>query len=240
MAAARLVNVPELRAVAVAVAVAAALVAIPAPARADMACFSGPMEPTLIASAHRRIAGTGGMIVGSRTKLPDWRFRDMNRTVRPRVVQLAPGLAIYHPPPLPGTDVVLEDLDHGVIARAERALTIGDPPPPPKVESITVTTTGGDRRTVLAALASEPPSEAVVAITSRVEGGKLVPMAWTRLNGQPRAVVLWHTPFGCDETIPTAIEPKPGDKVVITWVDETGRLSEASNTVVVSGAPRRK
>lgn len=211
--------------------VVATLAALAPIAEAKRVCLSGMMRPQIIAAPSAKIAGSGGVIVASGTKLPDWRFRDLNRVVRARVVTIAPGLAIYHPPPLAALDVVLENDVHAVVAVTQRALTVDATAAAPRVRSITKATS---RRAVLTELADSVPEHALIVIVSRVTGDAVVPLAWTRVwKGQPLTIDLWHTPAGCEQTIEGAIEPKVGDKIVLQWVDDAGRLSEPSTAVGV-------
>ncbi len=203
------------------------------PAHAEMMCLSGPMAPQAIPSARNQVAGSGGVIIASGTQLPDWRFRALNRVVRAHVITIAPGLAIYHPPPLPGTDVTLEDQNHRVILRSERALTIEVPPGPPQVQSIR-TSPDPDRRAVLAQLAEKPPAHAALVIVSRERGDQRVPLAWAPIPGDRSLnLVLWHTPGSCEEYVDTWVEPVLGDRVVLSWVDDAGRISEPSKTIEI-------
>lgn len=219
---------------------AIALCAAATPAHAERMCMQGPMDPTHLASGRNVIAGSGGVIVAAGEKFPDWRFRNGNKVVRPHVVTVAPGLAIYHPPPTPGVEVILENLQHDVLTVKKRAFSIEPPPGPPVIESIT-STTAQKRTTVMAKLADKPAETALIAIVSRVEGDKLVPLTWAMVRGkQPLAFTLWHTPYTCEQTVTGSIEPKPGERVVVTWLDDAGRLSEPSKPIVIAGAPLKK
>jgi hypothetical protein len=220
--------------------IALALCAAAAPAHAERMCIQGPLDPTPLTSGRNVIAGSGGVIIAAGEKLPDWRFRNMNKVVRPHVVIVAPGLAIYHPPPTPGDDVVLEDLDQNVKTTKKRAFSIEPPPAAPVIKSITSGIVQ-QRTTVTLELADKPGESAFVAIVSRVERDKLVPLTWAMLRGpQPLAIVLWHTPYTCEQTVTASIQPKAGDRVVVSWLDDAGRLSEPSKPIVISGASSRK
>lgn len=219
----------------------AVIVMLATAAEAKRVCFSGPIRQHVIVGASSRIAGSGGAIVASGIEpLPDWRFRDLNRIVRAHVVRIAPGLAIYHPPPLAGIDVVLEDREHQAQLRTERALTVEEPPAPPLVRSIEATDVSG-RRTVAAELGQQVPEHALIVIISRVERDRLVPLSWALVSGGSLdPMVLWHTPYGCDATVETWVEPKAGERVVLSWVDDAGRVSEPSKPIVISGASKGK
>jgi hypothetical protein len=214
-----------------------AVLATAAPAHAVPRCDMGPLPPQVSHGDRPQIAGSGGVIVASGGELPDWRFRIVNRLVRPLVVHLAPGLAIYHPPPpLGGIDVLLENADHEMVDRSELALTLGPGLDAPRVRSIT---TGTERSVMLAVEAL--PKTAVIAVLSRVEGSALVPLSWSFVRfTDPGSITIWHVPSACEPTIPGLIEPKAGMRVVVTWVDELGRISEPSKPSVITGGSKGK
>ena len=198
-------------------------------ARADR-CESGPMSARPLNKPGARIAGSGGIIVGG-DKLPDWRVRVLNKVVRPDVVTLAPGLAIYHPPPMPGDEIVIEDAQHQLRARATRAFTVDPLLAAPQVASIT--TTGGDYALVVAKLASAAPKGARAVIVSKLDGDRVTPLAWTFVWEAADSLQVFRHPGGCSEYVTSWIEPKRGDRVVLAWVDDTGRVSEASSPIVI-------
>ena len=218
--------------------VVATLGALATSADAKRVCFTGPMRPQVIASPRATIAGSGGVIVATGTKFPDWRFRDLNRNVRAHVVTIAPGLAIYHPPPLASLEVILENDAHGVLRRTERALTVEATAPAPRIRSITTGAPSASQRAVMADLEDKVPAHSLILIASRASGDSLVPLTWVRVGaGQSATVLLWHTPRTCEQTIEGAVEPKVGDKIVLQWVDDAGRLSEPSTPVTVAATP---
>ena len=213
-----------------------ALLAAPADARR---CFSGPMIARPLIGQKPRMSGAGGMIVVG-DKLPDWRFRVLNRIVRPDVVVLAPGLAIYHPPPLPGDEVVLEDTEHQLIARASRVFSIEPVLDPPAATGVASTTSGGRWVQVTATFPGKVPPTARVLIASRVDGARTVPIAWAFAGPGSTQVTVWHSPYGCDENITAWVQPKVGERVVLAWVDDAGRVSEPSRPIVISEGPKRR
>lgn len=222
-----------------ALVVVAMLAALAPNALAKRACFSGPMRPQVIAMPRAKIAGSGGVIVASGSKLPDWRFRDLNRIARPHIVPIAPGLAIYHPPPLAGIEVVLENETHGVIARTERALKIEPTVAAPHVRSIVSGGAAINQRGVRVDVDDSIPYHAVIAVVSRVSKDALEPLTWVRVRaGTAGSIEVWHPPRACEETIKGAIEPKAGDTLVVQWVDDAGRLSEPSPAVPLTVADR--
>ncbi|MBL9017853.1 MAG: hypothetical protein JNL83_26945 [Myxococcales bacterium] len=209
-----------------------------ADARAER-CFGGPMTPRPIIRAEGRVSGAGGIIVIG-DSMPGWRFRAINESVRPDVEVLAPGLAIFHPPPLPGDDIVLEDTDHRVIARATRVFTIEPPLAAPTVTKVVSQTAYGTYTFVTATLTGAAPKTARALIVSRVERDRVVPLSWGTVLGEPTDIQVWHSPRGCDETITGWLQPRRGDRVVLRWVDDAGRVSEPSKPLVISEAPPRK
>lgn len=206
-------------------------------ARAEM-CFSGPMFPRPVTSQKSRVAGSGGMIVVG-DKLPDWRFRVLNKIVRPRVVVLAPGLAIYHPPPLPGDEVVLEDTDHQLMARAQRVFSIEAPLEPPAPAKVTSTNRGRYTQ-VIASFPRKIPAAARVLVVTRVDAPRAAPIAWAFVAPSASEATVWHSPYGCDEHVTGWLEPKVGYRVVLTWVDDAGRVSEPSKPLTISAASKGK
>jgi hypothetical protein len=201
-------------------------------------CFGGPLPARPVIGQKPRIAGSGGMIVTG-DQLPDWRFRKINETVRPHVVTLAPGLAIYHPPPLPGDIVELENTDRQLIARARRAFTVEPPLAPPTVSKVVANITGRYGY-VTASIAGTVPESARVAIISRVERTRTVPLSWALVNPGQTDVLIWRARYSCDHYVSTWVQPKVGERVVLTWVDDAGRVSEPSKPLTISGPPRGK
>jgi hypothetical protein len=216
-----------------------AVLAASVPARAEMMCDSGPMPPQGV-STQTKVAGSGGVIVAGNT-LPDWRFRDINRVVRPRVTKVAPGLAIYHPPPVADPDLTLEDTSHGARVRKPRALKADPALPAPKLERVTYRENGQARGVVTAELAERSPKTAVILVIVRVDGTKRTPMSWARVRADGTAAFpVWHTPYTCEPRIDATIAPKPGETVEVMWLDESGRISEPSNAVAIVRAKEPK
>ncbi len=216
------------------------LLAVSVPAHAEMMCESGPMPPQGVFT-QTKVAGSGGVIVAGNT-LPDWRFRDLNRIVRPRVTNVAPGLAIYHPPPLADPDITLEDTDHAARVRKVRALKADPSIAAPALNRVVFGEDRSSNRTfVTAELSTGAPKAAVVAVIVRVDGARRIPMSWTlvRPNGG-LSLSIWHTPFSCEQHVDALIQPKLGETVELVWLDESGRISEPSNAVTIVRAKEPK
>lgn len=209
------------------IVVAGVIAALAPAAEARRVCFRGPMRPQVL-NPSVEIAGSGGLIVGTGAKFPDWRFRDLNRIVRAHVVKVAPGLAIYHPPPLAGISVVLENESHGILARTERALTVDPVAKAPRVRALFAMAPAANRPPVLAELESPIPAHTLLVIASRRVGDALVPLTWSRVSAGQSTLTVWRSPGGCEETIPDSVQPLVGDKIVLQWVDDAGRISEPS------------
>ena len=212
------------------------------PAYAEMMCMSGPMAPHAISVANDEgVAGSGGVIVASGEALPAWRFRDVNRVASPRVIVLAPGLGLYQPPPTVGPELVLEDVAQRVVHVTKRALQVQPAREPPRLEKVTAVMTTKDqpRASTTILLDKDPPPGLRLVVISKLVGGREVPMSWVEINGSARrAIEVFHTPWGCEQTIPSAIEPRPGDRVSVRWIDAAGRISEPSNAVTIASARR--
>jgi hypothetical protein len=188
-----------------------------------------------------KVAGSGGVIVAGNT-LPDWRFRDLNRVVRPRVTRVAPGLAIYHPPPVADPEITLEDKDHAARVRKVRALKADPLLPAPALKRVVF---GEDRRSnrsyVNVELSEGTPKTAVIAVITRVDGAKRIPLSWTLARGSGALTLpIWHTPFTCELHVDSLIQPKLGETVEVMWLDDSGRLSEPSNAVTIVRAKEPK
>ena len=193
-------------------------------------------------TAQTKVAGSGGVIVAGNA-LPDWRFRDLNRVVRPRVTQVAPGLAIYHPPPVADPEITLEDTNHAARVRKLRALEADPALPAPVIKRVTFEDDRQvNRASVMVELAEDRiPKGAVIAVMTRVDGAKRTPMAWTHVRGDvPPKFQIWHTPFTCEPRIDAVIPPKPGEAVEVTWLDTSGRISDPSNAVTIVRAKAAK
>jgi hypothetical protein len=215
------------------------VLALSVPAHAEMMCESGPM-PAQGVGAQTKVAGSGGVIVAG-AKLPDWRFRDVNRVVRPRVTHVAPGLAIYHPPPVADPEITLEDTDHAARVRKTRALEADPSLPAPTIKRVTFADNRNVRAFVTVELEGTVPKGAVIAVIARVDGEKRIPMSWTHVRADaPTAFQIWHTPFTCEPKIDSLIPPKPGETVEVTWLDSSGRISEPSKAVTIGRAKEPK
>lgn len=216
-----------------------ALLASATPTRAEMRCEDGPLPPQGIGN-QTKVAGSGGVIVAGNT-LPDWRFRDVNRIVRARVTTVAPGLAIYHPPPLADRAITLEDTAHAARVRTTRVFEADPPLAVPRVRSVTsVGTVTMLRKAVTVEFATAVPEGAVVAVITRVDGAKRVGLSWVEVHEGLSAVPIWHSPRSCETHVESWIQPQPGDVVDVQWIDASGRLSEPSEpvTVVRANAPK--
>ena len=217
---------------------ALAIIALLASAAHAKPCAGGPMFARAILGAKPRVSGSGGLIVVG-DKLPDWRFRALDKLVRPDVRVLAPGLAIYHPLPQPGDEVVLETTDQNQVARAQRVFSIEPPIGPPAVARIS-SESNGTYTYVTAALSAAAPATARIVIVSRVVGKRTVPIAWRFASSGAGVLTLWQSPGGCSETISGWVQPEVGERVVLAWVDDAGRVSEPSKPIVISEGSKRK
>ncbi len=216
-----------------------ALVAVASPAHAEMMCEQGPLRQQGFFN-QTKVAGSGGVIVAGNT-LPDWRFRDLNRVVRPRVTTVAPGLAIYHPPPLADADVTLEDTNHGARVRKQRVLKADPPLGAPAVKSIAFTENVKARQSsAMVYFTDAIPKGALIAVISRIDGAKRIPLAWSQVQVGATSVKIWHTPFACEQSVSSMVPPKPGEAIEVLWVDDLGRVSGPSKALTVARAKTPK
>lgn len=219
-------------------AIVLGVLALAAPARAEMVCEGGPLPPQTL-DGQIRAAGSGGVIIAA-NELPDWRFRDINRLLRPHVEVVAPGLAIYHPPPVADPELALEDATQVVRARLPRALVAERPLDPPALKRVVfIHEPRAERTMVLAEVTGKVPEGAIGVVVSRVVGAERVAMAWNTVRTGAADFALWHSPTVCQPRVASLIMPTVGETVEIRWLDASGRLSEPSRTLTVARAPAK-
>lgn len=156
---------------------------------------------------------------------PAWR---VNATV-PTIDTLAPGLAVYRIPAASKGWARLTDHEGNVVGEA----TVGHraPPPRPAAKSIVRATNVGRRTSTTVTVAMDSVPSGVVALVVATPAGK--PLTW----GRAGASVIAFANGSCTGSIPGTTAPEAGDKVTLHWVDEAGRLSAASDPLVVKVSP---
>ncbi len=216
-------------------AIVLGVLALAAPARAEMVCEGGPLLPQVM-PGQLRAAGSGGVIVTA-SELPDWRFRDVNRVLRPQVEVIAPGLAIYHPPPVADPELALVDAEHLVRLRMPRALVATAPLDPPAVQRVVVTREPrGERIQVVVEMSGKVPVGAIGAVISRVSGAQRTAMSWASVRAGSESFPVWHTPYVCEQRVASLVTPEVGQTVEIRWLDASGRVSEPGTALTIGRA----
>lgn len=235
-----------------------AAIAAMAPARSAAAdCAPASLAHQVLSHGGDELPASGGVLVGWTTSNDwkqgaarvdpaghaDWRFLVGKRKVRPRLEQLAPGLAVYRPARVTGSKpqkMILIDgkggklltLKAGSKKRAFRADA-------PAVKSITMTRQlqrRGEHVEALAELDGAVPAEAVALIVYDDAGAAI---SWVNVRGATATSLLVYTsPGGCGVNPPGMTAPAAGTSVTLAWVDTFGRVSKRSAAVsVVDKAP---
>ena len=203
---------------------------------ADAKCAMTELIPSLITDKAATVPGDGGVLVGYTTEvgrdeaapadpsLPGWKF-----SVEVDHATLAPGLTVYRPKS--GAAVAISDAKGKAIARFKRAgaaTTMVLPPPMPKTLVITASRSGrGMRRQLTATLSVPAPDTAVAVILYSTKDGKA--LSFGRITTvHPTAVVPWSDPSRCSFNPPGTAPPSTGDKLVLAYVDQYGRIGATS------------
>ena len=205
------------------------------------------------------IAPGGGVIVGllhpgvgttSHASAIDkrWRFQDVNQLVEPTIVDIAPGLAVYTLPPTGGPQLALLDGDGAEVAKVVR----GQASPALKAPVLTAFTY--ETRTAVArrgagtsitgtADIAEIPADAAVLVVYEVTKQGTVARSWHPLAGvsrdaKPAKVTAYQSGGRCNPTIAGIAPVAQGAKVVVAWLDTSGRLSPMSRPVTARRVQR--
>lgn len=222
-------------------------------------CARVLLAPQLITHTADPIPAGGGVLIGFTETTDgsaeafaghdpamnaDWTLVVGKRKTRPRVEQLAPGLAVYRPGTLRGTrptQLVLRDGKGAKVgafsasARADAASL-----PPPTVKRITATSVaqnkGRWRGTVTTAIAEvdQIPDRAAALIVYRQDAGNTTALTWARVAvGSTPTIEVYASPGKCGSEPDGLTAPAPGETVVLAWVDQFGRRSPLSTATIV-------
>jgi hypothetical protein len=217
------------------------------------------LAPQLITHAADPIPAGGGVLIGFTETTDataeafighdpamntDWTLTVGKRKTRPRVEQLAPGLAVYRPGTLRGTrptPLVLRDgkgAKLGVFSASARADAASLPAP--TVKRITSTAVAQNKgrwqATVTTTIAEvdQIPARAAALIVYRQGAGNTTPLTWARVAvGSTPTLEIYESPGKCGTEPEGLAAPAPGETVVLAWVDQFGRRSPLSATAVV-------
>ncbi|MBK7074468.1 MAG: hypothetical protein IPH44_19440 [Myxococcales bacterium] len=222
-------------------------------------CARVLLAPQLITHAADPIPAGGGVLIGFTETTDDsaetfaghdpamnadWTLVVGKRKTRPRLEQLAPGLAVYRPGALRGTrptQVVLRD-GKGAKVGAFSASSRADAAslPAPSVKRVTSTAVAQDkgrwRGTVTTTVVEvdQIPDRAAALIAYRQDGNNTTALTWARVAvGSSPAIEIYASPGKCGTEPEGLTAPAPGVTVVLAWVDQFGRRSPLSTPSVV-------
>jgi hypothetical protein len=218
---------------------------------------------------HAQIAPGGGVVVGlirggfhtnSATSAVDkaWRFRDVNKLVEPAVQDIAPGLAVYTLPATGSPELALLDGDGTeIVAKVLRASKVTPVLAAPPLVSITYETHSASlgRRgiqtytTGIADIGPDIPEGAAALIVYEVTKTGNVARSWASTMGVVREeasktkttkVSVYQSGTRCNPSLPGITAIAAGAKVVVAWLDTSGRLSPVSKPVTARATSVRK
>jgi hypothetical protein len=204
----------------------------------------------VLTAADSTIAGGGGVLVGVATEFggtmsgaengvnPSWRFTDGSKEVTPILVTLAPGLVVYQAPA--GVTGALSLVDGKTsLVKVKVTTDKGDLLGAPNVSAVKLAKIpeprGGFHLQLNATFKKAAPEGAVAVVVLGVTKKKSVGRSWARVTGDLQQQVA-GTSGRCDPGIEGEIVSKAGDKVVLAWVDASGRLGKPSKPLAVSNA----
>jgi hypothetical protein len=213
---------------------------------------AGPCRISLLAPHAITIGGTelppdGGVLVGMLADMGNdvnsptaldrtrWKFVDGATSTAPVVRTIAPGLAVFEPPP--GSNPLTLTVENN------RKLTFKRGAAKPALGAPTVTgivndvSPGGPRQspttTITVKLTGARPDSAVAMIV--FDG--TTPVTWaTAFNyqGPTGQLQVFRTAGRCETQIPGSSAPASGTKVTVAWVDAAGRIGAKSKVVTVA------
>jgi len=210
-----------------------------------------PIETsTVITPGGGALAADGGIVVGATTTfdaalkvgVPDainktWRFSDGTKQYEPVMTTIAPGLVVYRPPA--GVTGALTLVD-GKMELNKATFTTDKPaqlaaPVAQTVRQVTVPERyGGTSLKLRAKFKAKPPEGVRALVVFGVTKAGNVARSWTEVDADATEHQVAGTTGRCDPGITGEIMSKPGDKIVLAWVDAHGRLSKLSKPIVVT------
>ena len=203
-----------------------------------------PIPGSFVLTINQTIENGGGIVVESRGK-PEtdaaFQYRDVNKLLRPTIRVIAPGLAVHELLAASGPNLDVVNQAGDAITSVRRATGPGLPLlDAPKLKSLVWKKTEYPGRRpfthigVTAMFAGTVPPQALALVMYRLDrSGKTgkTPLSWGLASGD-RAEV-YRNPGMCE--LPRAfIEPAVGERVVVAWLDKSGRLSPTSAPITVS------
>lgn len=219
------------------------LAALLSPVPAEALCARPVMQPVVMTPDVT--TSDGGIVVGTEAGFesqrkdkgeatqPTWTIKTKSGSVKPKLVELAPGLVVYQLPDkvdggelFDGTKVIAK------LARAKGPSSKLAAPAPTKLTYQEWPSPRGNSQKT-AALFSAIPADAIALIVVDAATNK------PRSYGLVGAGVLEVTVYGrgrCS-ALPNGTSPTvASDKVILRWVDKTGAVSADSKPIVVTKA----
>jgi len=214
-------------------------------------CARITLEAQVLTHGGDVIPGGGGVLVGYSLSTDydatpkggdpayrdDWRFLVKKRKVKPKIEQLAPGLAVLRPGAIKGSktiSVALRDAKGGRVgtfkARSRKAAFTAAAP---GVKDLTLTVSSGmrwgDEITATATLDAAPPADAVALIMYLGDKDDSPAISWVNVKGSTAtSVVLFQSRSHCGGNPEGMSAPRAADLVSFVWVDQFGRKSARS------------
>jgi hypothetical protein len=225
----------------------AAVFAAATPLSAEVAagdCASSGLGPRVLnAKTAAIVDGEGGLVVGALdmggTKLESgdvsvqktWQFNLRGKKATPKIETLAPGLSVYHVPPL-DAPVELVDDKGAVLGALGKGIKVPRMEAP-KVKGIAHESGTGRRYHVQVGVTLDGVAPAgVVALVLADASGK--PRSWTKVD--PKARTLYPFSVHSCVIVPSGTVPSTaGDRIVLYWIDAAGRKSEATKVLTIRG-----
>lgn len=193
------------------------------------------------------VSPEGGIVIGELPTMindtkptPDrssWKVRVKGKEVTAKVDPIAPGLVVYRPPAGATTYEVMNAKNkraaQGKLAKGTAAALLDAP----RVTAVVSGESHGRHPSVFVNVEIEgvPPKTAIALVLSKAKGAAL---SWGQVSPEASVVNVYSTGGGCVSKFSDGtVVAQPGELVVAFWVDELGRRSRVSPTVVVDKAP---
>ncbi len=222
-----------------------ALVISSSPAAAK--CARSGLRPVVLTPKVEVPADGGGIVVGTEAVSWDqidegeapasrWGFLTKSALGEPTITTLAPGLVVYS---VPASLVTTGELTNGKRTVAKLTLTRTKVPllAAPKVKAATHATSQSFRArtaTTTVQLDGDAPATAVALVIA--DAKTQTPRSWGTVTAGATEVVVYQS-RRCSTLPNGTLESAVGDKVVLRWVDNRGRLSAASAPIAIAKAP---
>lgn len=209
---------------------------------ADAKCAMMGLAPQVMTPTGAAIAKDGGILVGviderdgeletgDAAHQPGWRIKVGSQASEPKIVSLAPGLAVYKLP-ADAKDAVLIDHKRATIGSVTLAATAPAALVAPKIKKATYAARGGKRPFANLDIELDKAPQGGLAIVVTDAAGK--PRSWGKLEAG-KSTVRGFELRRCRVLPNGTIESKPGDQIKVFLVDASGRKSPLSNTAIVS------